>query len=118
MNLQIDFKKSADLKQIEDLKKYLNKIKIAEISKIRVKKGKVKKGEMSGGKVLSTILLTIQGTISPFAKLAGSLVQYSISRKTDLVIKNSAGDEIALNSKLRTEDIMLLADKFLAAKKK
>ena len=101
MQIQIEFTNPTDLKQVEDLKKYIERLKFDEIEKIAIKKGKALKGEMNAGNILSAIMLTLKTAGAPIAAIITAVLQYSASRKTELIVKNSDGDEIILNSKIK-----------------
>ena len=98
MEFLIEIKKQTDNKQLEDLKKYLDRAKIEQLKSIKIKRAKIRKGEMSGGKVLSTLAVIVKGTVAPVSGLFTAIINYSASRKTDLIIKKSTTLNIIINT--------------------
>lgn len=104
-------------KQLNHLKQFLERANIEELQELKVDRTEAKEGEMGGGilKGLSTVLIGGEG---PLTKLAEALVKYVEILRSDIKLKNRAGEELHITAKMNKKSINELVDKFYAESRK
>lgn len=115
MNLEIEILSDDGAKKVAHLKEYLERAKIAELESVAVNRTQTEDGQMAAtGGVMTSVTALISSATGPLTELMKVLGKYVEGFRTELKLKNSAGDEIVLSTtKLDKKAIDQLVNAFM-----